>query len=118
MMNWRKVPRIVLVVAIGLWLGNQWGTPSYALTLEEAKSQGLLGELPNGYLGLVTESAPPEAKALMREINRKRREKYEDIARRNGTALATVEALAGKTAIEKTKPGNYVKLPSGQWTRK
>ena len=103
---------IVLIVCLG------WATGSSALTLDEAKTKGLLGEMPNGYLGIVSASASPEAKALMKDINRKRRQKYQEISRKNGTRLEAVEALAGKTVLKKTKPGHYIKSPSGKWTKK
>ena len=90
---------------------------AFALTLDEAKSQGFLGEQPNGYLGLVVSSAPAETKNLLQEINQKRSEEYHRIAQKNGTSLQVVEALAGKKAIEKTSHGQYVKLPSGQWVK-
>jgi hypothetical protein len=54
----------------------------------------------------------------MNEINQKRRETYQDIARRNKTKLEAVEALAGKTAIKKTKLGQYIKTPSTGWKKK
>jgi hypothetical protein len=58
-----------------------------------------------------------EAQALTREVNRKRREAYEDIASRNGTHLRAVESLAGEKAIRNTKPGLFVEGPAG-WTKK
>ena len=103
---------IVLIVCLG------WATGSAALTLDQAKAKGLLGEMPNGYLGIVSASASREAKALMKDINRKRRQKYQEISRKNGTKLEAVEALAGKTVLKKTKPGHYIKSPSGKWTKK
>ena len=103
---------IVLIACLG------WVTSSSALTLDQAKSQGLLGEMPNGYLGIVSVSASPEAKALMKDINRKRRQKYQEISRKNGTKLEAVEALAGKTVLKKTKPGHYIQSPSGKWIKK
>ena len=103
---------IVLIVCLG------WATGSSALTLDQAKAQGLLGEMPNGYLGIVSASASPEAKALMKDINRKRKQKYQEISRKNGTKLEAVEALAGKTVLKKTKPGHYIQSPSGKWTKK
>ena len=92
--------------------------PSWGLTLEEAKTQGIVGERPNGYLGLVRPGASAEAQTLVTEINQKRRQTYEDIARRHTTGLEAVEGLAGKAAIDKTRPGNFVQLPSGQWVKK
>ena len=86
------------------------------LSLEEAKTNGLVGEKTNGYLGVVTPGSP-EAQALAADVNEKRRQAYHDIAARNKTPLQAVEALAGEKAIQNTKPGHFVEAPGG-WTRK
>ena len=106
------MPLLLAVLAVG------WSAPSFAIDLQTAKAQGLVGEQANGYLGLVKPGAPAEVKAMMNDINARRRQEYQAIARRNNTALDVVEALAGKKAIERTPPGQYVKLPSGQWAKK
>ena len=93
-------------------------SPAWAVGLHEAKAQGLVGEQPNGYLGLVKSDAPANVKAMMSEINAKRRQAYVAIAHRNKTELSVVEALAGKKAIDQTPPGQYVRLPSGKWVKK
>ena len=89
---------------------------AFGLSLEEAKTKGLVGERPNGYLGVVN-PASQEAQALTKEVNQKRRQAYQEIAARNRTQLEAVEALAGEKAIQNTKPGNFVEGPGG-WTRK
>jgi uncharacterized protein len=91
-------------------------SPAFGISVEEAKTKGLVGERPNGYLGVVNPAAP-EAQALANEVNEKRRQAYEDIAKRNRTQLDAVEALAGEKAIQNTKPGYFVEGPDG-WTRK
>ena len=111
-----RLKTIHFFISLMICLG--WVTGSAALTLDEAKSRGLLGEMSNGYLGIVSASASPEAKALMKDINRKRRQKYQEISRKNGTKLEAVETLAGKTVLKKTKPGHYIKTPSGKWIKK
>ncbi|MED5431894.1 MAG: YdbL family protein, partial [Pseudomonadota bacterium] len=55
---------------------------AYALDLDGAKGQGLVGEQPDGYLGVV--KATPQAVELVSDINAKRRDAYERIARQNG----------------------------------
>ncbi|WP_447970460.1 YdbL family protein [Nitrospira sp. M1] len=105
---------IIALLAMGLYTGNT----AFAASLEEAKSQGFLGEMVSGYLGLVTPTAPPEMKALMNEVNQKRKAKYQEVAKRNNTTLKAVETLAGKTALSKTSPGHYIQLPNGQWQKK
>ena len=91
-------------------------SPAFGISVEEAKTKGLVGERPNGYLGVVNPAAP-EAQALANEVNEKRRQAYEDIVKRNRTQLDAVEALAGEKAIQNTKPGYFVEGPGG-WTRK
>jgi uncharacterized protein YdbL (DUF1318 family) len=110
---------IVCVIVPTLLLGTLWlPLPSWGLTLEEAKTQGMVGEQPNGYVGIVQPGASAEVQALVNDVNQKRRQTYEDIARRNATKLEAVEMLAGKTAIDNTKPGNFIRRPSGQWVKK
>ena len=91
-------------------------TPALAIELETAKDQGLVGETPSGYLEAVTQPSA-EVKALIQDINGKRRHKFEEIAARNNTSLEAVEMLAGKKAIEKSTPGSYIKI-GGAWQRK
>ena len=90
--------------------------PAFAMSVEEAKTKGLVGERANGYLGVVNPGSQ-EAQSLTNEVNTKRRQAYEDIAARNRTQLEAVEALAGEKAIQNTKPGHFVEGPGG-WTRK
>ena len=89
-----------------------------AMDLYTAKSKGFLGEQQNGYLGLVTQSAPGDAKSLIRQVNDQRRANYQSIARSNGIDLKSVESLAGQKAINKTARGHYVQAPNGQWVKK
>src|SRR5499426_1990261 len=109
----------VSILVLTLLLGVLWlPLPGWGLTLEEAKTQGMVGEQPDGYLGIVQPGASAEVQALVNDVNQKRRQMYEEIARRNATKLEAVEMLAGKTAIDNTKTGNFVRSPSGQWVKK
>jgi uncharacterized protein YdbL (DUF1318 family) len=104
---------------IGVFILTVWLTgplPVFALSLDEAKANGLVGEKTNGYLGVVA-SGNADAQALSNDVNQKRRQAYQEIARREKTNLRTVEMLAGEKAIEKTKPGNFVEGPDG-WMKK
>ena len=105
----RKIIVLVLITLIA-------ASPAYALSLKDAKLKGLVGEMSTGYLGIVKSSA--EVEALVADINKKRKNKYKQIAKKNGTKLSDVEALAGKQAIEKTAKGLFVKLPSENWKKK
>ena len=89
----------------------------FAADLQQAKSEGLVGEQLNGYLGVVSAEASSDVRTLVSDINAKRKAKYESIASQNSTSLETVELLAGKKAIEKTRAGNYVQTATG-WKKK
>lgn len=99
-------------------LGMGFTTSSWAIDLQAAKSQGLVGEQPNGYLASVKTSPSNDVAALINEINAARKTEYQRIAKRNNTKLDVVEKLAGKKAIEKTPSGQYVRSTSGQWVKK
>lgn len=89
-----------------------------ALSLEEAKAQGLVGEKRSGYLGQVCGACPPGVGELMSRINAERRKEYTSIASRNGTSVAAVEVLAAEKAIERSAPGHMVEKQGGGWVRR
>lgn len=83
--------------------------------LPSAKDQGLVGEQPNGYLGVV--KAEGQAAEIVRLINQARREQYQKLAQENGLPLADVEAMAGQKAIERTTSGHVIQV-DGKWVKK
>lgn len=83
--------------------------------LSDAKEQGLVGEKPDGYLGVVESTAVAEQ--IVKKINEARRKEYTRIANENDIAVADVELVAGKRAIELTKSGYYVQV-NGEWQKK
>ena len=89
-----------------------------AATLDGAKAAGQIGESVDGYVHLVDKNAPAEVKALMKEVNNKRRTKYEGIANKRGAAVKDVAALAGAKLVERTPAGQYVIDSSGKWRKK
>ena len=92
---------------------SAWGAD-----LGSAKEQGLIGEQPNGYLGLVRNDASADIRALVDDVNAKRKAQYQRIADQQGTLVSEVEKVGGVTAIEKTRRGHYVMDASGRWRRK
>ena len=65
-----------------------------AATLDGAKSAGQIGESVDGYVHLVDKNAPDAVKALVKDVNNKRREKYASIAKTRGASVANVAAAA------------------------
>ncbi len=89
---------------------------AFALSLNEAKSGGLVGETPSGYLAAVQPSG--EVNALVSSINSQRRAEYERIAKQNGQPRSVIESLAAKKAYEMTPAGQQLQGADGNWKRK
>jgi len=89
---------------------------AWAITLDQAKQQGLVGEMPNGYLGVVISST--EVSHLVDSVNQKRKDIYVTLARKNKLSMKQVTALAGDKAINKTQSGHLIKDASGKWVKK
>jgi uncharacterized protein YdbL (DUF1318 family) len=89
-----------------------------ASPLAQPKADGLIGEQANGYIGLVKQNVPADIKALVNDVNARRKAGYQKISKRENTPLSQVERVGGNTAIEKTLPGNYIRDASGAWRKK
>lgn len=88
-----------------------------AASLDQARSQGLVGERADGYIAAVG-SPSAEVQSLVSTINAQRKAEYQRIASQNGQPVAVVEKLAAEKLISKAAPGTYVQSPSGQWVKK
>lgn len=89
----------------------------FAADLTQAKEDGLIGERYDGYIGIV-KAVSADVKALVKETNQKRKEKYQEIAIDRQLPLNKIEIIAGEAAINKTLPGNYIMISEGQWEKK
>lgn len=108
---WRVFVCVVGLVVFGAAL------PSAALDLDAARKQGLVGEQSDGYVGAVSASPSAEVKALVAEVNGKRRAAYAEIAQKNGTAPEAVAALSGQKLVDRAPVGQWV-WANGRWTQK
>ena len=66
-----------------------------ALTLDEARRQGRVGETLNGYLA--PRQQDKETLALVKQINQGREEHYRQIPQRNRLTTAEVARIAGRS---------------------
>lgn len=116
-MNTARKPVKALMTAM-MWLMLLSIPAAFAQTLDEAKASGLIGEKSDGYIGLVQGTAPAAVEQLVENVNRQRRERYEQIASENGITISQVAQLAYARAVEATRSGNYIEDSTGRWVRK
>lgn len=91
---------------------------AWAIDLNTAKAQGLVGEANTGYLAAVQQPASAEVQALIREVNQGRRAQFERTARSTGTTVDQVAYRFYELAVQRTRSGNYYQDTSGRWVRK
>lgn len=111
MTMYKRFASLLLLLSLSL--------PAVALNLNEAmsalgdaKASGQLGEMPNGYLGVVSSTA--QAAEIAKLINQARRAEYQKLAAQNGIQLSDVEAIAGQKALDKTPAGQFIQR-QGKW---
>lgn len=100
-------------VGLLLLLQNAW-----AIDIREAKEQGLVGEANTGYIAAVQTPAGAEVRALIDDVNSKRRAEFEETAQKTGATLVQVAYRFYQLAVQRTAPGNYYQDANGQWVRK
>jgi uncharacterized protein len=114
---------LTALIAFGLSLGLASG-PAFAQTsadkaaVDAAKSQGVVGEQADGYLGLVSGSADPAVAAAMAAINAGRAAAYSGIAAKTGVTSEAAGQATGQQLIDRLPAGEYYKPLNGSWTRK
>ncbi|WP_122029063.1 YdbL family protein [Salmonella enterica] len=92
-------------------------TPSvWALTLDEARTQGRVGETLNGYLVALKNDA--ETQKLVLDINHARRASYQQLADSNHLPVDEGAKMAGQKLVKRARPGEYVQGINGKWMRK
>lgn len=105
--------RFLAAIGLVLLLQNAW-----AIDLETAKSRGLVGEANNGYLAAVEMPVSGEVRALIQDVNAKRRAEFERTAASTGASLEQVALRFYQLAVQRTEPGNFYQDTSGRWTKK
>jgi len=111
--------RWLLVGFLSAWIGLAAGVPAFAqASLESAKHAGLVGERPDGLVGLVAGMVPADLRTLVEQVNAQRLQRYAQVAQSNSASVSSVQALAGRQLIERSSAGQYVMTAGGQWVKK
>jgi len=117
-LNEKMKDRIEMAVAallIGAAVAGSGAMAQRDPAYQQARADGLIGEKTDGYLGFVTPPSPA-VKALVDDLNIKRKAKYTEEALANG---ATVEEMAFRTGCrlikERTAPGEMYQAPDKSW---
>lgn len=105
--------KTLIALSLVLLFQNAW-----AIDIDDAKARGLVGEANTGYLAPVKQPASAEVRALVQEVNTKRKDEFERTAKRTGANLQQVAFRFYELAVQRTAPGNYYQDQGGRWVKK
>ena len=87
--------------------------------LQQARAQGVVGEMSTGYLGIVDESkATPDIKRHVEETNAKRLSLYTQLSQKSGETVANVAGVTAEKQIERAGSGEMIKPAGSGWIKK
>jgi uncharacterized protein len=89
---------------------------AWALTLDEARQLGRVGETLSGYVA--ARQQDDETLALVKRINDGRMQQYQRVAQQNNLSTSEVARIAGEKLVSRAGSGEYVRGINGQWFRK
>lgn len=105
-------------ILIGLTLLVLGANNAFAISLQDAKSGGLVGERNDGYVGYVVTPASAEVKGVVKDVNNKRKAKFFQSAKSNNVQVEQVANRFYQRAITATKAGQYYQDAGGVWVKK
>ena len=91
--------------------------PAVAADLDRLRAEGVIAERYDGLLDL-RKSGNAEAKALVQEVNERRRELYRKRAESQDVPAAEVGKVYAKQILEDAPKGTYFLKPDGSYVRK
>lgn len=97
--------------AVAVLAGQAW-----AMTLDQARSAGLVGEKRDGYVAVI--GSDSGAQTLVNDVNARRRQEYEKISRQNGQPVSVVAKLAADHIIGGLPGGAFYQGTDGSWKKK
>lgn len=92
--------------------------PALALTLNEARSAGRVGETLSGYIAPRSQDRETLALALVEQINKARTDSYQKLADSNNIPVDEVAKMAGTKLVARANPSEYVQGINGKWLQK
>ncbi len=105
--------KIFAAIGLMLILQNAW-----AIDIHSAKAQGLVGEANTGYIAAVQAPASAEVRALIAEVNSKRKASFASTAQKTSTTVTQVANRFYEIAVQKTAAGEYYQDAGGRWRKK
>jgi len=109
-----------LVVALAMAFAVLWAAPDPALAdaLDSYRMNGVIAERFDGYVEIRDPNAPGDARALVQEVNAKRRAIYSKRATESNVPVEEVGKIFANEIAKKAPSGTYFRRSGGDYVRK
>ena len=110
--------RAIWCLAAGALALVAGSAPALADPLDAPRASGLVGERFDGFAVVRDPNASGDVKALVNEINAKRRAFYDQTAEQQNTTTVAVGKIYANKIFEKAPRGYWFLTSTGQWRQK
>ncbi|MES2607055.1 MAG: YdbL family protein [Pseudomonadota bacterium] len=106
------------LLMFSMFLAVSFSSGAFAIDLDEAKAQGLVGERIDGYVSAVVANPTAEVQQLVTTTNDGRRKVYADLAAKNNITVDAVALVSGEKLRASAGKGQFVQNAAGAWEQK
>jgi len=106
-----------LIIALAAMLSDP-GTARADAQLDTLRASGAVAERFDGYVEVRDAGTAPNARAVVDDVNAKRRALYEKRAKESNVPVAEVGKLFATKLVETAPAGTYFRQPDGSYARK
>ncbi len=99
-------------------LAVSWPGAAAAQSLDQLRSQGVVGERYDGYAVVRSPGAPAATQSFVAGVNAKRRAIYDQRAKQQNVAPAQVGQIYAKHIFDGAPPGTWFLDAAGKWIKK
>ena len=112
---WQRPMVWIVILAVAAILAP---VPGFADDLDDLRRAGAVGERYDGYAVVRAEDASSAVRQTVADVNRKRREIYDQRAADEGVPADQVGRVYAKKIWENAPPGTWFERESGDWVQK
>ena len=113
-------PLLTLVVALTVAFAALFAAPDLARAdpLDAYRANGVIAERFDGYVEIRDPDAPSAARALVVDVNARRRALYTQRASESNVPVEEVGKVFANKIVETAPPGTYFRRPGGDYVRR
>ena len=116
--TWRRGWQVALAAVLVMLATIAYPPAVMAQSLDELRAQGVVGERFDGFAVVRDANASAGIKAMVNDINAKRRAIYDERAKAQGVASEQVGRVYAEQILQKAPPGTWVMSADGRWVQK